>query len=87
MNEPKFESGQLVKIKVGDEIRYNYVLEPVYNEHAGCFLYRLDEMMAMPVYREDWLEAVTEEESARLHALADSGKIVLHKMGYFTVLE
>ena len=87
MNEPKFESGQLVKIKVGDETRYNNVLEPVYNEHAGCFLYRLDEMMAMPVYREDWLEAVSDEEIQHLQELADAGKLVLHNMGYFTVLE
>ena len=87
MTEPKFKRGQLIKYRVRDEVRYNHVLESVWNEAAGVYLYRLDEMMAMPVYRESWLCSVSEEEIAVLQEAIKNNMVVLHRMGYITLLE
>ena len=85
MAEPKFKEGQLVKVKVGDETRYYHVLEPVWNKHAEMYLYRLDEPMALPIWREDWLKAVSDEEYKQLEAACDAGRVRLHSRGYLFV--
>ena len=85
MKEPKFKINQLVKITVENETRYYHVLEPVWNKHANMYLYRLDEPMAMPVWREDWLEAVSDEELRQLEVALEAGRIRMHRRGYLTV--
>lgn len=82
MPEPKFKAGQLVKYTVGEQVRYNAILAPVWNSKAGCYLYRLDEPMAMPVYREDWLMEVNEKETAWLVKELDAERLCQAKMGY-----
>lgn len=82
MPEPKFEAGQYIKYQVGTQVRYSRVVEPVWNSAAGCYLYRLNEVMAMPVYREDWLEAVGEAELKWLAEELDAHHLSLGKMGY-----
>lgn len=85
MPEPKFKTGRLVKTIVQLEARYYIVLEPVWNEKAGQYLYRLDEPMAMPVWREDWLEAVSQEECDKLNKANEEGRVRLNRHGYLTV--
>ena len=85
MQEPKFKRGQLIKYTVGEEVRYNHILEPVWNSAAGQYLYRLDEPMAMPVYREDWLEAVQLEELEKLVKANEEHRVRLNRHGYMTV--
>lgn len=85
MPEPKFKAGQLVKTTVKLETRYYIVLEPVWNSTANQYLYRLDEPMAMPVWREDWLEAVTQEECDKLNKACEEDRVRLNRRGYLTV--
>lgn len=87
MIEPKFNRNQMVKYTVNDEVRYSLILEPVWNQQAGCYLYRLNEMMALPVYREEWLEAVTYEDFEKLAKAQEEDKLVRHPRGYITILE
>ena len=58
----KFKPGQLVKLVAKEYIYYNFVVDSYFNRDVNKHLYRLDEHMAMPVYPEDWLEPVPEEE-------------------------
>lgn len=85
MKEPKFKEGQIVKTSVHGETRYYQVLEPVWNKHAEMYLYRLDEPMALPIWREDWLEAISEEEYNKLKQACDEDRVRLHKRGYIIV--
>ena len=88
MKEAKFKGGQLVKYKVGEQYRYNHVIDSYYNEEIQHRLYRLNERMAMPVYREEWLEEVTQEEVAKIHALVlAGGKVWRHSSGYMFIEE
>lgn len=70
----KFVCGQLVKIELKDRgiVYYNYVTDSYYNKNIRVHMYRLAEMMAMPVYREDWLEAVSADE---VQVIKASGKL------------
>jgi len=74
----KFENGQLVKMYIGDEWYYNHIVDSYFNHEIKMRMYRLNENMAMPIYREDWLEAVTEDEIERIKA---SGKLKRGKRG------
>lgn len=80
--EPKFKPGQLVRYRVKDEVRYNHILEPVWNKHANCYLYKLNEPMAIPVYREQWLEEVSEDDVKRLQKAVAEARCWLSKRGY-----
>lgn len=79
---PKFNIGQLVKLvmKKTGVVYYNLVLDSYFNHENDVRMYRLAEFMAMPVYREDWLEAVDEAEVARI---TESGKLTPRKLGGF----
>lgn len=74
----KFEPGQLVKCVMKERTYYNYVVGSYYSREVGQRLYRLNERIAMPVYREDWLEAVSNEEIECVNA---SGRLRPAKMG------
>lgn len=79
--EPKFKTGQLVKINLDGVDHFNFVLEPVYNKHCDAYLYRLDEPMAMPVYREEWLSAATTSDAKRLNEAMENGTLRRSKLG------
>ena len=79
--EPKFKVGQLVKINIDGVDHFNYVLEPVYNKHCNAYLYRLDEPMAMPAYREDWLSGATMEDIKLLNDAMQRGALRRSKLG------
>jgi hypothetical protein len=63
----KFAPGQVVKCETHVKIIYNYVVDSYYNRNVNMRLYRLNERFAMPVWREDWLEAVSQEEIDRVN--------------------
>lgn len=69
----KYAPGSLVKIKrEGKGVYYiNYVVDSYYNRDVGMHLYRLNEILAMPVYREDWLEPVSDSEIEQFNASGD----------------
>lgn len=77
----KFAPGQLVKFKLEKEVRYNHVVDSYFNTEVNMQMYRLNECMAMPIYREDWLEAVTEDEVVEI---VKSGKLKIHPNGGWT---
>lgn len=58
----KYFHGQLVKVRVDNEWYYNHVVDSYFNREINMQMYRLNELMAMPVYREDWLEPVSAAE-------------------------
>lgn len=66
----KFEPGQIVKVTVAERgyVYYNYVVDSYYNDEINMHMYRLNERMAMPIWREDWLEPVSDEEIAYVNA-------------------
>ena len=80
---PKYSPGQWVKYKAGDYYTYNVVIDSYFNNSDGLHMhmYRLYEAMAMPVYREDWLEPVTEEEKQMLLEAQKAGKLAQHRRG------
>lgn len=74
----KYEHGAVVKMDIGDEWYYNFVVDSYYNHEINMRMYRLNERMAMPVYREDWLEPVSDEE---IDLVNKSGKLKPQKNG------
>lgn len=78
----KYAQGKLVKITLKEKgyTYYNYVVDSYYNKEVGMHLYRLNEMMAMPIWREDWLEPVSDEEIECINA---SGLLRRGKRGGF----
>lgn len=78
----KFKEGDVVKLVVKDKgyVYYNYVIGSYYNRDINMRMYRLNECMAMPVWREDWLEPVSDEEIERVNK---SGLLRPGKMGGF----
>lgn len=80
----KFAPGDIVKIERESKgeryVYYNTVVDSYYNHDIGMRMYRLNEQMAMPVYREDWLEAVSVAEIARVNK---SGLLRPGRMGGF----
>lgn len=76
----KFNAGQLVKLVVKENgyVYYNYVIDSYYNRTINMRMYRLRERIALAVWREDWLEPVSEEEVERVNA---TGLLRLGKMG------
>lgn len=79
---PKYAPGSLVKVVMKERgyVYYNYVVDSYYNKDVGMHLYRLQERMAMPVWREDWLEPVSGEEIGCVNA---SGLLRRGKRGGF----
>lgn len=65
----KFIPGALVKLTMKEKgyVYYNYVVGSYFNKEIKMHMYRLNERIAMPVYREDWLEAVSPEEIERVN--------------------
>jgi hypothetical protein len=65
----KFMPGAIVKMvnKEGGIVIYNYVTDSYYNHEIQMRMYRLNERIAMPVWREDWLEPVSKEEIERIN--------------------
>lgn len=78
----KFGIGDVVKIEFKDRgyAYYNYVTDSYYNREINMRMYRLAEAMAMPVWREDWLTAVSAEEIDRVNK---SGLLRPGKLGGF----
>lgn len=78
----KFTNGALVKLAMKEKgiVYYNYVVDSYFNREVNMHIYRLNERIAMPVYREDWLEAVSDEEIDRVNK---SGLLRPRKMGGF----
>ena len=76
----KFAPGQLVKLKLENRGVYyiNTVVDSYFNHDIKMHMYRLSERMAMPIYREDWLEPVSSEE---VDKFSTSGKLVVLKRG------
>lgn len=74
----KFKHGQLVKIVTKEYIYYNHVVDSYFNRDVNEHMYRLDERMAMPVYPEKWLEAVSDEE---ITFVSNSGDLTPVRMG------
>lgn len=66
----KYAPGSLVKVTMETKgyAYYNYVVDSYYNEEVGMHMYRLQELMAMPVWREDWLELVSDDEIEQLNS-------------------
>ena len=61
MMEPKFKPGEMVR-----DVRLNRVgrvVESRFDEDMRMFYYRIDEPMAMPIHREDWLVKIEGEVS------------------------
>ena len=78
----KFINGALVKLTLKDKgvVYYNYVVDSYYNQSIQMRMYRLNERMAMPVYREDWLEAISPEEIEKVNK---TNLLEPHKNGGF----
>ena len=83
----KYAPGTWVKYKVKGQYTYNIVVDSYFNDSDGLHmhLYRLHELMAMPVYREDWLEPVSDEEKQMLIDAQEAGKLGYHRRGGFYV--
>lgn len=81
--DPKYAPGTWVKYKVRDQYTYNVVVDSYFNDSDGLHmhLYRLNELMMLPVWREDWLEPVSEEELQWLVAAQEVGKLKWHRAG------
>ena len=78
----KFAPGMIVKIVLKEKgvVYYNYVVDSYFNKDINMRMYRLNERMAMPIYREDWLEAVSSDEIDRVNK---TGLLEAHKNGGF----
>lgn len=78
----KYGVGDVVKlvVKDGGYVYYNYVVDSYYNRDVNMRMYRLAEKMAMPVWREDWLEPVSSDEVIRVN---NTGKLRPGKRGGF----
>ena len=63
----KFNPGAVVKIKIEDDMYYNHVVDSYFNHEINMRMYRLNERMAMPIWREDWLEPVSDDEIDRVN--------------------
>lgn len=74
----KYLPGQLVKMRVGDEWYYNHIVDSYFNREINMRMYRLNERIAMPVYREDWLELVGATE---VDHVSTTGKLMSYKNG------
>lgn len=64
----KFAPGTLVKMVVDDKVYYNYVTDSYFNQSIQKRMYRMNERIAMAIWREDWLEPVSDDEVARITA-------------------
>lgn len=66
----KFMHGALVKLTLEDEgvVYYNYITDSYFNQEIQMRMYRVNERIAMPVWREDWLQPVSQEEIERINA-------------------
>lgn len=62
----KFAPGTLVKIAVEDKMYYNYVTDSYFNQNIQMRMYRMNERIALAIWREDWLEPVSAEEVERI---------------------
>lgn len=60
----KYITGDVVKVTLENKgcVYYNYVSDSYYNREINMRMYRLVERIAMPIWREDWLEPVSNEE-------------------------
>ena len=61
MMEPKFKVGEMVH-----DVRLNRtgrVVESRFDEDRRMYYYRIDEPMAMPIHREDWLVKLKDVEN------------------------
>lgn len=78
----KYAPGSIVKVALKEKgyVYYNYVIGSYYNKDVQMHLYRLQEHMAMPIWREDWLEPVSDEEIECVNA---SGLLRRGKRGGF----
>ena len=78
----KYKPGDVVKVTLEEKgyTYYNYVVDSYFNREVNMHLYRLKEAMAMPVWREDWLEPVSDEEIDRVNK---SGLLRPRKRGGF----
>ena len=78
----KYMPGVLVRCVLADKgiVVYNYVVDSYYNHDIEMRMYRLNELMAMPVYREDWLEPVSLVEIERVNK---TGLLEVRKNGGF----
>lgn len=78
----KFMAGALVKLTMKDKgyVYYNYVVDSYFNQEINTRMYRLMERIAMPVYREDWLEIVSADEIERVNR---TGLLEARKNGGF----
>lgn len=79
----KYAPGTWVKYKVNDQYTYNVVVDSYFNDSDGLHmhLYRLNELMMLPVWREDWLEPATQEDMQMLMAAQEAGKLKWHRRG------
>lgn len=76
----KFKEGDIVKINFESEgyAYYNRIVGSYYNHDVDVRMYRLQEPMMMPIWREDWLLPVSDEEIASINK---SGKLKTRKSG------
>jgi hypothetical protein len=83
----KFAPGKIVKVvklKLVNSnkgvVYYNYVVDSYFNQEIQMRMYRLNERLAIPIWREDWLEPVSKEEIERINA---SGHLTQLERGGF----
>ena len=82
---PKFNVHQMVKYRVGSEVRYNNITCVVWNPSLQQYVYQLEEPLAMPIYREWQLELVNDEEKERMYRAIKEDRLILNRKGYLTV--
>ncbi len=82
MEKPKFKEGALVKYKVEKQWRYNNVVDSYFNTEVGMHMYRLDEPIALPLYREENLTAVSDKEEQWLRQMVRDNKLLFGETGY-----
>lgn len=78
----KFCNGALVKLTMKEKgiVYYNYTVDSYFNKETQMRMYRLMENIAMPVYREDWLELTSTDEIERVNK---TGLLEARKNGGF----